>query len=209
MPTFGSVPTNPFICSPSCVWGDCINNVCACYAGYSGNACNITVNMPASQDKIGINLQGVSYWTTQHPYIDMHKEGSDWVFFLINGGWSSGDAFKSEVKFDANGYPTYLPPGITVGTLIARDVKTHYDPGNYTILYDGDGVLNFGMFDVRKVIYGIGKCIVEVLPSTNMNNGILVIIERTNPKNYVRNIKVIRPGFENTWYTQKFSPMLL
>lgn len=95
MPTFGSVPVNPFICSPSCVWGDCINNVCACYAGYSGNSCNTTVNLPASQDKIGINLQGISYWTTQHPYIDMHKEGSDWVYFLINGGWSSGDAFKS------------------------------------------------------------------------------------------------------------------
>ena len=59
---------------------------------------------------------------------------------------------------------------------MARDVKTHYDPGNYTILYDGDGILSFGLFDVKKVIYGIGKCILQVEPTTNMNNGILVTI---------------------------------
>jgi hypothetical protein len=78
---------------------------------------------------------------------------------------------------------------------MARDVQTHYDPGNYTILYDGDGILSFGMFDVLKVVYGVGKCILTVQPSTNMNNGILVSIVRTNPNNYIRNIRVIRPGF--------------
>lgn len=77
---------------------------------------------------------------------------------------------------DADGYPTYLPAGISVGTLMARDVLTHYDPGNYTILYDGDGILSFGMQDVTKVYYGIGKCVITVVPSTNFNNGILVTI---------------------------------
>lgn len=139
------------------------------------------------QNKIGMNLQGVSYWTTQHPFIDMHREGSAWVYFLINGGWSSGDAYKSQITFDANGYPTYLPPGIAVGTLIARDLKTHYDAGNYTILYDGEGVLSFGMFDLKSVTYGVGKCILEIVPSTNMNNGILIRIDRTNPADYIRN----------------------
>lgn len=140
----------------------------------------------------------------------MHKEGSDWVYFLVEGGWSSGDAYKSQVKFDSDGYPTYLPPGIAVGTLIARDIQTHYDPGNYTILYDGDGVLSFGMYDLKRVVsYGIGKCILEIVPSTNFNNGIFIRIDRTNPNNYIRNLRVIRPGFEDTWWTQTFSPLLL
>lgn len=208
LPLAGTVPTNPFVCQPACVWGDCINNACACYAGYSGPDCTIYTR-PTGQNKIGVNVQGVSYWTTQHPFIDLHREGSDWVYFLINGGWSSGDAYKSQVRFDSNGYPTYLPPGIAVGTLMARDVKTHYDPGNYTILYDGDGVLSFGLFDVKSVIYGVGKCILTVSPTTNMNNGILVRIDRTNPSNYIRNIRVIRPGYENTWWTQTYSPLLL
>lgn len=78
---------------------------------------------------------------------------------------------------------------------MSRDVKTHYDQGNYTILYDGDGILRFGMFDVKSVIYGIGKCIVNVVPTTDFNNGLLVVIERTNPANPIKNIRVIRPGY--------------
>ncbi len=40
---------------------------------------------------------------------------------------------------------------------MARDVFTHYDSGTYVVLYDGDGVLTFGMFDVKAVRYGIGR----------------------------------------------------
>jgi hypothetical protein len=41
LPLTGTVPPNPFICTPNCVWGDCIDNVCACYAGYSGDDCSV------------------------------------------------------------------------------------------------------------------------------------------------------------------------
>ena len=208
LPISGTVPSDPSVCSPSCLWGDCILNICACYAGYSGADCSVYTPQ-AQQNKIGVNLQGLSYWTTQHPFIDMHREGSHWVYFIAGQGWNSGYAFKDQITFDTNGYPTYLPPGISVGTLMARDVVTHYDPGNYTILYDGDGVLTFGMFDVLKVVYGVGKCVLTVEPSTTLNNGILVTIERTNPANYIRNIRVIRPGYEKTWWTQKFSALML
>lgn len=175
LPISGTVPSNPSICSPNCIWGDCILNTCSCYAGYSGADCSVYTPI-TQQNKIGVNLQGVAYYTTQNPFIDLHREGSDWVYFLNNQGWNSGLAFRNEVPLDADGYPTYLPPGISVGTLMARDITTHYDPGNYTILYDGDGILSFGMFDVTKVYYGVGKCIITVVPSTNLNNGILVTI---------------------------------
>jgi hypothetical protein len=113
------------------------------------------------------------------------------------------------VPLDSNGYPTYLPPGITVGTLMARDVNTHYDNGTYVVLYDGDGVLIFGMSDVLAVRYGIGRIEVDVSPSTDFNNGLLMTIARTNPNNYVRNIRVIRPGFESIWQAISFSPLML
>lgn len=208
LPISGVVPSNTFVCNPACLWGDCVKNTCVCYAGYSGSDCS-TYNAPNNQNKIGMNLQGVSYWNTQHPFIDMHRQGSSWVYFIINQGWSSGDAFKSQVPLDSNGYPTYLPPGITVGTLIARDVLTHYDNGTYVVLYDGDGTLTFGMFDVIKVKYGVGRVQVVVQPSTNGNNGLLITIERTNPNNPVKNIRVIRPGFEGIWQAINFSPLLL
>ena len=208
LPISGVVPPNPFTCSPSCVWGDCVYNICQCYAGYSGSDCSV-YTAPNTQNKIGMNLQGVSYWTTQHPFIDMHREGSDWVYFIAGQYWDSGIAFKNQVPLDSNGYPTYLPPGIQVGTLMARDVYTHYDNGTYVVLYDGDGILQFGMYDVLAVRYGIGRCEIDVSPSTNFNNGILVQITRTNPNNYIRNIRVIRPGFEGIWQALNFSPLML
>lgn len=70
--TSGTVPTNPFVCNPTCVWGDCVKDSCVCYAGYSGNDCSI-YTPPNVQNKVGVNLQGVSYWTTQHPFIDMQR----------------------------------------------------------------------------------------------------------------------------------------
>ena len=193
LPLSGTVPPNPFTCTPACVWGDCVNNSCSCYAGYSGDDCSVYT--PSNlQNKIGVNLQGVSYWTTQTPFIDLHREGSAWVYFIVNGGWSSGNDYQSQVPLDANGYPTYLPPGIAVGTLMARDLKTHYDNGTYVVLYDGDGILTFGL-DVKAARYGIGRVEVDVVPTTNFNNGFLVTITRTNPNNYIRNIRVIRPGY--------------
>lgn len=123
-----------------------------------------------------MNLQGLSYWSTQHPFIDMHKEGSGWIYGIINQGWSSGAAYQSKVPLDSNGYPTYLPPGITVYTLMSRDVLTHYDNGTYVILYDGDGDLTFGLDDAKAVRYGIGRIEVDVIPTTNFNNGLLVTI---------------------------------
>jgi hypothetical protein len=77
------------------------------------------------------------------------------------------------------------------------------------VLYDGDGILQFGMYDVPTVRYGIGRVEIDVVPSTNMNNGILVMITRTNPANYIRNIRVIRPGFEGIWQAVNFSPLML
>ena len=72
LPVSGVVPSNTFICNPACLWGDCVKNICVCYAGYSGSDCS-TYTPPNTQNKIGMNLQGLSYWTTQHPFIDMHR----------------------------------------------------------------------------------------------------------------------------------------
>jgi len=72
LPIAGTVPSNPSVCSSGCVWGDCILNSCACYAGYSGADCSI-YTPPNTQNNIGINLQGVSYYNTQTPFIDLHR----------------------------------------------------------------------------------------------------------------------------------------
>jgi hypothetical protein len=37
---------------------------------------------------------------------------------------------------------------------------------------------------------------IDVKPSTGLNNGLFVTVERTNPANPIRNIRVLMPGFD-------------
>ena len=41
------------------------------------------------------------------------------------------------------------------------------------------------------------------------NGGFPVILRETNPQNPIRNIRVIMPGFENTWQCDPFHPVFL
>lgn len=82
-------PSDNFVCSPACVWGDCINNTCICYIGYSGAACDVASPI-SEQQKIGMNLAGVADYSTELPFVDAMKTSRDWVVGLVGGGWGSG-----------------------------------------------------------------------------------------------------------------------
>jgi hypothetical protein len=137
------------------------------------------------------------------------KSGRSWACLLINAAWNSCDKNFSLITFDNDGYPTYLPTGFMVVTVLTRDLLTHYDIGTYVILYDGDGIIDIGLFDIQKIRRWVGRIEVDVVPSTNFNNGFLLFIKRTNVNNPIRNIKVIRPGFEKLFPAVTFHPMFL
>lgn len=81
-----------------------------------------------------------------------------------------------------------------LGTLLNRDLNTHCDNGTYILLYEGDGTFTFSM-DVVAIRRAVGRIEIDVIPTTNFNNGIFINIIRTNPNNYLKNIRLIRPGF--------------
>lgn len=201
-------------CLAGCIWGDCINSKCICYGGYEGEKCDLKSlsnnddKKTCTNDLIGINLSGVADWITELPFIDMMKTCRTWIHQLPWGGWGSAENLKDTVKFDENDYPISLPNNIFLTGLMARDLDAHYDQGIYTVLYDGDGTLNFGL-DAKSVKRFIGKIYIEVSPSTQMNNGIVVQIERTNPNDPIRNIRVIRPGFEKLYKKLVYHPLFL
>jgi len=65
---------------------------------------------------------------------------------------------------------------------LVRDLQGHYPAGTYTVLYHGDGVLEFSMDDVqavRRLMPGFIE--VDLVPTTGLNNGLYIRIERTNP----------------------------
>ena len=76
------------------------------------------------------------------------------------------------------------------------------------VFYAGEGILAFNM-NVVKAIYGVGRIEVTIRPSTGLNNGAFIGIERTNPNNPIRNIRFVMPGFEALYPYFPFHPLFL
>ena len=67
-------------CYPVCVWGVCVGAACECFPGYEGPDCSATSStrpVNECQDPttpVGVNLAGLSYWSTQWDYVDVFKK---------------------------------------------------------------------------------------------------------------------------------------
>jgi hypothetical protein len=149
-------------------------------------------------DNLGINVGGLSYWSTQHLFMDYFKQSSEWIPLYYPGyyngtiayTWNTGAPFPKQ----PNGYPSSLSDGQIVAKLLLRDIKGYYPNINttneYVLLYDGDGVINLGM-DAKATQTSAGRITFTVTPSTVRDNGVFVQLLLTNPNNPVRNIRVV------------------
>lgn len=48
----------------------CKNGICECWPGFGGSSCNVEVEPTYKNQFLGINLAGLSYWSTQHLFKD-------------------------------------------------------------------------------------------------------------------------------------------
>lgn len=116
----------------------------------------------------------------------------DRVFCLADYEWDT----QEPLNLTADGYPALLSPNQKAGRMMLRDLRRHGLSGVYTVLFDGDGVLDASMSDVKRVWRPEpGRLDVEVQLSLERNNGLWLTVERTNPRDPVRNIRVVAPGF--------------
>ncbi len=66
---------------------------------------------------------------------------------------------------------TCLSSSQLAGTMMIRDLQAHVPAGTYTVIYDGEGMLDYSM-DVTAVRHvEAGRTEVDVKPSTGTNNG--------------------------------------
>ena len=76
------------------------------------------------------------------------------------------------------------------GTMMIRDLQGHIPAGTYTLLYDGEGIIDCSMDVDGMRQMEAGRAEIDLKPSTQGNNGLFCTVERTNPANPVRNIRV-------------------
>jgi hypothetical protein len=149
---------------------------------------------------VGTNLAGIADWSSQLPFVDAFKTSRTWIPQRQGAAWGQGGT----LKLTREGWIASLEPGQTAETVMM--IGKHFPSGKYTLLYEGEGKLGF-TFDTAKIIsQSPGKMTVEVKID---GEGVFLKILETNPRNPIRNIRFIMPGFENTYPTQPFHPVFL
>ena len=150
---------------------------------------------------LGTNLSGPADWNTELPFVDVFRLSRPWISQRKGAAWGKGP----KLALDAHGWVTRLESGCSAETPLCTIDGGHYPAGEYTVLYEGTGRIAFSG-GVKVVSSAPGKIVIGVDPS---RGGFFLRLEATDAKNPVRNIRVIMPGFVETYRTNPFHPVFL
>ncbi|MGE0758030.1 MAG: hypothetical protein AB7O38_13460 [Pirellulaceae bacterium] len=154
-----------------------------------------------AESRVGINLAGPADWMTELPFVDVFRTSRPWISQRERAGWGQGPA----LELDDWGWVKKLEPGCYAETMLCTIRDGHYPSGVYMVLYEGEGTLDAGQ-NCRVVEREAGRLRLAV---DTARGGFSLRLRATNSDNYVRRIRVIMPGFEETWERDPFHPAFL
>src|SRR5262245_55124083 len=153
---------------------------------------------------LGMNLSGVVDWSSEIVFVDAFKAARTWISQEKGKGWGKGPA----LDLDSKGNVRSLKENQYAETVVWTDFGKRYPEGTFTCLFDGEGDIDF-TGDAKIAVRAkrqMGVYQVEVKANTG---ACFLRITRTNPKDPVRNIRLILPGFEKTHQKEPFHPDFL
>ncbi|HKP61074.1 MAG TPA: hypothetical protein VJV78_30295 [Polyangiales bacterium] len=163
---------------------------------------------------LGLNLGTVNYYATAIPFVDVWKMADP--FQSANAVFVQGDKnpwnteVAEKIPRDAAGYPLEIParvPGVSAPQMVRASVVSAVYSGRYTLLYDGDGEIEFPASPVQVVSSAPGK--IELDVQAKPDSSLFLAIKRSNKSNHVRNIRLLLPGFAASYAQQIFHPTYL
>ena len=150
--------------------------------------------------KLGINLAGLADWGTEFPFVNLMHTSRDWVSQPKEGAWGSGP----KLQLDEHGWIKYLEAGCHAEKTLCSLDSNQIPKGEYLVFYEGEGEMR---------VYGLpllkNKSGQFSLKVNGKKNGLTIEIVKTNPQNYIRNIRVIMPGFEKIYADNPWHPAFL
>ncbi len=176
------------------------------------------------QSAVGTNLNAINDWSSELSFIDAFKTSRPWLTQCQKGeqadcssdkAWNTQEA--DELDLDEHGWVRSLPNPTDkatywfVGTLLFTSLNGHYPAGQYIVLYDGEGTIEYD-FSAKKNHKASrpGRDVINVTPT---DDPIYIKITATDPNdngNYIRNIRVILPNHESMYQQNKvFYPNFL
>ena len=153
------------------------------------------------ESRLGINLAGPADWNSELPFVDVFRLARKWISQRKGQPWGKGP----ELERDGNGWVRKLEPDCWAETPLCTIRGGHYPAGQYVCLYEGEGKVEFWNIK-REVSREPGRIVFEPQPD---KGGFWLRIKETKPDDYVRNIRVLMPGFEKTHEAEPFHPAFL
>ena len=173
---------------------------------------------PAAPLELGMNVDPVAYYSTSLEFVDVMKMAADkWnVTSASTPGWPWNISNVALPPMDQNGYPIGLgklpASGYALDTFVFTNLNGYYPTGTYTLTFDGSGTVKIAdgvdPYQVFTQSGGLGTPH-NVTISATSKLGIVVAITSSDPSDYVRNIRLVMPGFQNTYETEPFNPQYL
>ncbi len=154
----------------------------------------------ASAPGLGVNLSAPDDWTTEWPFVDLFRTSRDWISQRTGAAWGKGPA----VSVDADGWVTRLEKDSWVEAAVLTGEGGRYPAGKLVVTWTGRGQVS---------MWGDGKTSNQTANRFEFEMGKagnhFVRITATDPADYVRDIHVWLPGFEQTGAAQEFHPQYL
>lgn len=153
---------------------------------YFGISSSLLANNTNSLSPLGMNTNEALEVDASIPFVDLFKLS---LPFNDARPWFT----KGNITFDHNGWAKSLNGG-QVGTRFLSHIPPKAIPtGNYTVLYQGEGEITYGA-SAKLVKRLPGKDIIRFEPMKNDLITATLTIKKSNPRNYLRDIKILMPG---------------
>lgn len=134
---------------------------------------------------LGINLAGPADWSTELPFVDVFHFSRQWISQKQGAGWGQGP----KLELDEHGWIKRLEAGCFAETPLCTIDGGHYPSGDWTVVWDGEGRLEFSKGKILTT--STGKLTVKIDAN---GGGFFLRIRETKPENPIRNIRVLMPG---------------
>jgi hypothetical protein len=143
---------------------------------------------------LGMNLSGVTDYSTELVFTDLFKAARTWVSQADGKGWGQGP----QLDLRADGYPKLLAPSCHADAVVFTGLKGCGIGGPHVCLYDGEGAVDFRM-NAKVTARAPGRLAVEIAPDAD---AVHLRLSGTNPANPVRNVRLV-PAARETDYAEK------
>lgn len=138
---------------------------------------------PPNQFSLGVNLSGVTDYSTEPVFVDLFKAARAWVSNAEGKPWGQG----GPLALDAAGNVKALADGQYADAIVFTNVKEVTAGGTYLCLYEGDGHIDFKQ-GARVTKREAGRLTVEIAKGADT---LQLRLSKTDPTNPVRKIRLI------------------